>query len=67
MIMPGMGGEETLRSLKRIKADARIILTTGVVLSGAREKLIGIGAKDFLHKPFLLEDLKKVLEGVLKT
>jgi CheY-like chemotaxis protein len=66
IILPGMGGEETLKCLKRIRPDVKIVLTSAVALSDAKKKLFDMGIKGFLQKPFLFQDLRKIVKDVLK-
>jgi|GEM_PF-2029727 len=66
IIMPGMGGEETLKCFQEIKPGTRVVITSGVALSKAKEKLLNLGARAFLQKPFLLRDLKEVIQDSFK-
>ncbi len=60
LTMPSMGGVEALAGLRAIRADVRIILT-----SGYSESDVGTGADDFLQKPFTQQMLfEKVRVGL---
>lgn len=61
LVMPGMGGIETLKKLKEENPDLQIIILTG---HGTIEKgieAIKAGAMDFVEKP---ADLNKILEKI---
>jgi CheY-like chemotaxis protein len=65
MTMPHMDGEETFRELRRIKADVRVILSSGYSEQDATVQFAGKGLAGFLQKPYrpvqLVEMLKRVL------
>lgn len=66
--MPGIDGLDLLERMKkswgRRKIPAVIILTAYGSLSSAREAM-GLGAVDYLTKPFDLEDVKVAVEEAL--
>jgi len=57
--LPGGGGYFVLENLRRITKAAKlpIIVSTANISKGAKEKAIGMGANDFIAKPYDLEDL----------
>ena len=65
MTMPGMGGEETFREIRRIRKDVRVILTSGYNEQGATNRFAGKGLAGFVQKPYhaakLLESIRQVL------
>lgn len=67
MIMPEMGGRETLKRLQEIKAGVRVILASGYSMNGQAASLMKEGCRAFLQKPYSLRDLshkmREVLEG----
>jgi two-component system, cell cycle sensor histidine kinase and response regulator CckA len=65
MTMPVMSGEETLRQLKRLRPDVRVILSSGYSEVEAVQRFTGKGLANFIQKPYestaLAAKLKKVL------
>lgn len=64
MIMPHMKGDELARTIREIRPGMPIILATG--FSDDRlEKATANGIRDFIMKPFMLQDLERVILKVL--
>jgi CheY-like chemotaxis protein len=61
--MPRMGGSETLRLLRERRPELPVILMSGYTEQEVASKLLddNSGAVGFLQKPFLPEDLTRVL------
>lgn len=57
VIMPGMGGIDTLREIKKIKPLTEIIMLTGHATVETAIEGMKLGATDFLMKPCETEDL----------
>jgi PAS domain S-box-containing protein len=66
MIMPGMGGGELLDRLKDIRADCRVILSSGYSINGEAKAIVARGARIFLQKPFRLDDLSRKVREALE-
>jgi len=66
MAMPVMGGEETLRIMRRLRPDVRILLTSGFDETEARRRLRDEGATTFLQKPFTPEQLARKVKAALQ-
>lgn len=65
--MPRMDGEELL---KHLSADELLRSIPAIVIStdatrGRMDRLTGLGARGYITKPFLPEDLREVLERTL--
>lgn len=60
--MPGIDGEETLRRLRRIDPDVRVLM-----MSGYDEPVSIAGGEGlaFLQKPFLPAELREMVAGLL--
>ena len=60
--MPGMNGQETLRELKKIAPDLRVVMTSGHRADGSVAQLVADGTVGYLQKPYseteLLEQLR---------
>ncbi len=65
MIMPKMAGKETFLALKGVKPDVKAILMSGFSQDGKGSELINQGAKEFLQKPFRLQELSMTVARVL--
>ncbi len=65
--MPSMSGLELVPELHRRKRDLPVILMTGRLEAGLREKALSCGATAFVVKPFsfeeLVETIKRTVEG----
>lgn len=57
VLMPGMGGIDTLREIKRIKPLTEVIMLTGNATVESAIEGLKLGATDFLMKPCETEDL----------
>ncbi len=62
VLMPGMGGLETLRAIKASHSEVKVILLTGH--GSTRDGIEGMrqGAMDYLMKPLKIEELMSKLE-----
>jgi len=63
--MPGMGGVEVVKAVKRIAAGTAAIVLTGYGTIGSAVEAMHAGASDYLTKPFKLEELRVAIEKVL--
>lgn len=62
LVMPGMGGEELLREIKKIERDIRVIVISGYPL---KIEELPEGVDNFMIKPISMETLAQTLEEVL--
>lgn len=65
LTMPHMDGEETFRELRRIKPDAKVIMSSGYNAQEVNQRFLGKGIAGFLQKPYHLRDLQAELKRVL--
>jgi CheY-like chemotaxis protein len=65
MTMPHLTGRQTLQKILSINPTAKIILASGYTSEGSAEEFIHEGAKDFIHKPFTIMPLARMLRKVL--
>ena len=65
LTMPHMDGEETFTELRRLRADVRVVLMSGFNQQEALVRFPGKGLASFLQKPFNVETLRAVFQGVL--
>lgn len=67
MLMPAMNGEEVFRELRRINPDACVLIASGYSHNAAVERLMEDGAVGFLHKPFQLDELARMISQALES
>jgi two-component system response regulator (stage 0 sporulation protein F) len=66
--MDGIDGVETLRRIKELDKDARVIMVTGKepdkdnILQNCQQ----LGALDYIHKPLELDELEKTVLSLLE-
>ncbi len=65
LTMPDMDGEATLREVRRIAPDVRVVLMSGYNEQEVTRQFVGRGLAAFLQKPFRAEDLDNVIRRVL--
>ncbi len=69
-VMPGLSGDEVcryLRSVPRTRDLPIVILTASRTDSGDIVRALESGANDYLTKPFVAEELRARVQGVLRT
>jgi DNA-binding response OmpR family regulator len=57
VMLPGMDGFEVLRRLRREKVDTRVLILTARGEVSDRVTGLGLGADDYLAKPFAMQEL----------
>jgi DNA-binding NtrC family response regulator len=62
--LPGAGGIEALREIKRRRPEAVVVVITGYATIQTAVQAMKFGAFDFLTKPFSLDELRSVLNRV---
>lgn len=66
LTMPRMDGVETLRRLREIDHEVRVIMTSGYTEQEVFSRLVGRNRTDFLPKPFSLNELSRAIDNVLR-
>ncbi|MBN2255311.1 MAG: response regulator [Deltaproteobacteria bacterium] len=61
IIMPGIGGIETLKEIKKINPETAVIMITAVVDEELANRSLKLGADDYIPKPIDLEYIDTVL------
>jgi CheY-like chemotaxis protein len=61
MVMPGMGGRELMRTLRKMDDSLKAVAVTGYALEEDLLELMEEGITDVIHKPF---DIRKLEEAV---
>jgi CheY-like chemotaxis protein len=67
LTMPIMDGAETLRNLRRIREDVKVVLSSGYHEQDVTERLAGANFAGFLKKPYKSETFVGLLRGVLES
>ena len=65
IIMPVMTGDKLAQEFMKIRPDIPIILCTGYSENMTEEKAKELGIREFIMKPFEIEDLAKTIRKVL--
>ena len=65
VIMPDMGGEETLERLLSIKPHAAVAVSSGYSLEGRVTRMMEKGCRTFIQKPFTINVLSEKLREAL--
>jgi CheY-like chemotaxis protein len=65
LTMPGIGGEETLRELRKIRADVKVILSSGYDETETLRRFTGDGPDGFIQKPYTAASLAGKVSSVL--
>ena len=66
LTMPRMSGEETLRELRRVDQDVKVIVFSGYAEAEVYERLGPVGGAAILQKPFTPQQLARALRSVLE-
>jgi len=65
MTMPELSGEETFRELKRVRADVRVVLSSGYDEVEASRRFSAEGLAAFLPKPFTPAELTRCIRSAI--
>jgi DNA-binding NtrC family response regulator len=60
-----MDGEATLRGMRKVSPDLPVVLCSGYDVVESQERLADLRVSGFLHKPFRLAELQRVLRHAL--
>jgi two-component system, cell cycle sensor histidine kinase and response regulator CckA len=63
--LPKTTGEEVYRRMKEENAAVKVVIASGYLEAGIKTDLAFKGVKSFVNKPYVLEELLKVLQGVI--
>jgi DNA-binding response OmpR family regulator len=58
IMMPGMGGIDVLKEIKKIDPEIGVIMTTGLKDVELAKRTLDLGAYDYITKPFNLDYLE---------
>jgi len=66
IMMPEMGGIETLRQIKAVRHDIPVVMITAYATLKTAQESMRLGAYDYITKPFNLECVKEVIKQGLE-
>ncbi|MGD9367259.1 MAG: response regulator [Desulfobacteraceae bacterium] len=66
LVLPDMDGAAIYPHIREHRPLAKVIICSGYDQDGSTQKLLDAGADGFLHKPFTLIELSKILNQVLQ-
>ena len=58
--MEGMSGLDVLRELRRRNISVKVVMVSGTEEAGAVQEAQSLGCIGFIHKPLILDELKKI-------
>ena len=64
VVLPGIDGVETFEHVKEIDPEATVIMMTGFTEEDLLRKAVSDGAYTCIHKPFNMEKLIELVEGI---
>ncbi|HEY9833658.1 MAG TPA: response regulator [Stenomitos sp.] len=67
MMMPVMDGPTTIRTLRRMNPEGKIVAVTGLVSDDKLAQARHLGVHTFLYKPYTAKELLKTLDAVLRS
>ena len=62
--LPGMNGVEVYKAIKKIQPTAKTVMMTGYFVQDLVKAAISAGACDILYKPFVMDDILKVIKKI---
>jgi PAS domain S-box-containing protein len=67
LIMPGWSGLETLKVLRKINPNLKVLISSGYSSDSMNEEILKLGINGFIQKPYvikeLLEEVKRIIAG----
>jgi two-component system cell cycle sensor histidine kinase/response regulator CckA len=67
MIMPDMGGKETLEHIREVNPDIKVLLSSGYSIDGQAKEIMEKGCDGFIQKPFDIKELSHKVREILDT
>lgn len=65
LMLPGLDGLTTIRTLKKINPDVKIVATSGLIAKNKLGEIVNTGAATFLSKPYTINELLLALNQVM--
>lgn len=67
VVMPVMGGKETLQKLLEVHPDVKVLMSSGFHQDETNDSFIKLGACGFIQKPYRTHELFKAVDDTLST
>jgi len=67
MMMPEMDGPTTIRTLRKIEPQVKIIGVSGLVSNDKLAQVVTLGVKSFLSKPYTTQELLNTIDQVFSS
>jgi len=65
--MPGMNGAELLEQLKELSPDIKVVVLTAYSAELSMQRAVKLGASEYIEKPFLVDDIRELVQTVLSA
>lgn len=65
--MPAMDGMELLKAIKKNWPDVEVLFITGFGTVTSAVEAMKLGARDYITKPLNLEQVEKLIKGIVQT
>lgn len=65
VVMPVMGGKETLQRLLEVNPDVKVLMSSGFHQDETNDSFIKLGARGFIQKPYRTEDFFKAIDETI--
>lgn len=65
LVMKGMYGLDVLEKLREMDAEARVVVASADIQSSTRVMVEAAGARGFINKPFVVEQVLNALDAAL--
>lgn len=66
LLLPDMEGYDVLRRMRSSRVDTPVMVTSGLTRPQAKVKAFGVGADDFISKPFDLSELLARMQAIIR-
>jgi two-component system chemotaxis response regulator CheY len=66
LVMPGMGGMECLKGLRKSHPNTRVVIVSAIGQQSEIAQAVALGASDYLVKPFDESAVTKTITAVMK-
>ncbi|MBS1959890.1 MAG: response regulator [Bdellovibrionales bacterium] len=67
LVMPSKNGVQATKDILQIDSDAKIVVLSAMMQENLVTEAIHAGAKDYIVKPFVTEEVLKVLNSVARS
>ncbi|MFA6447896.1 MAG: response regulator, partial [bacterium] len=67
MVMPEIGAKEVLKAIRKIRADVKVVLSSGHSIDGQAGELLADGIRGFVQKPYTMVEMCKAVREALDS